>query len=84
MGIKARSIIYRATLTLGLGLSTGLMVLPSLVQGQTTAPSNDASDKLQQTQKALKRAREKARTLQNKAAGLQHEIVRIRDGLVAA
>ena len=83
MRIKAGSTIHRVTLNFWLVLSTGLMVLPSPAQTQTTAASNVASDKLQQTQEALKKAREKARTLQDKAAGLEHDIGRIRDDLVA-
>lgn len=84
MGIGGRSILYRATLTLALGLSIALMASPCLAQTPGAAPSNVTTDKLQQTQEALQKAREKAKTLQDKAAGLEQDIVRIRDGLVAA
>ena len=84
MGIGARSILDRATLALTLGVSIALMAPPCLAQTPGAAPSTVTTDKLQQTQKALQKAREKAKTLQDKAAGLEQDIVRIRDGLVAA
>ena len=45
---------------------------------------NQKTQRLQKTQRALQKAREKAKTLQDKAAGLEQDIVRIRGGLVAA
>jgi len=52
-------------------------------QGNGPKP-NVTTDKLKQTQKALSKARNQTKKLQEKAADLEEDIVRIRDGLVAA
>jgi len=84
MGLAARSILYHASFALGLGVSTALMVSSGLAETSVTVPSHPTTDRLQQTQRALQKAREKAKTLRNKSAGLEQDIVRIRDGLVSA
>lgn len=48
------------------------------------AGSDVTTDKLKKTRKALDKARNEATKLKNKAANLEQDIVRIRDGLVAA
>ena len=84
MGLAARSILYRAIFALGLGVSTALMVSPGLAETSVTVPSHPTTDRLQKTQRALQKAREKAKTLRNQSAGLEEDIVLIRDRLVVA
>ena len=72
-------------IVLGAGISGGTTA--AIAQGATPAkapPSNVTSDKLKKTKKALDKAKRQAKQLQDKAAGLEQDIVRIRDGLVAA
>lgn len=84
MRLAARSPLSRAKFAIGLGVSITLMVSSSLAQTSVTVPSDSTTDRLQRTQKALQKAREKAKTLRNKSVGLEQDIVRIRDDLVAA
>ncbi len=57
---------------------------PATGQQDAAAKPNVTTDKLKQTRSALNKARDETRKLQDKAADLEQDIVRIRDGLVAA
>lgn len=71
-------------IALGSGISGWTAAAQNAAPAAGPAPASVTSDRLQKTRKALDRARREAKELQDKAAGLEQDIVRIRDRLVAA
>ncbi|MDD9878742.1 MAG: peptidoglycan DD-metalloendopeptidase family protein [Magnetovibrio sp.] len=71
-------------LTLGVLFAFFLAVSPATAQQAPAAKPNVTADKLQKTRKALDKARDESQKLKDKAADLEQDIVRIREGLVAA
>ncbi len=82
MGTLFLQATYRGVRIILIGVFILAAALPAGAQMLLSKPSSSAADELQNTQKALDKARKKAKKLEVKAVGLEQDIIRIREELV--